>query len=79
MRMSEDHFANYFNWRSGSAGMGGGMTPKIMRPQINTRQFTCFFDHNPSRIVGNRKNSFFGSNSFILNIFPKSVCYFLWN
>jgi hypothetical protein len=75
--MSEDHFANDFDWRSGSASMCGGMASEIMRSQIHTRELACFFDHNPSSIVGDRKNSFLGSNSFILNIFPKSVCDFL--
>ena len=59
--------------------MSGCMTPEIMGPQIYTREIARFFDHNPSGIVSDRKNSLLWPNSFILDILSKSVCDFLGN
>jgi len=55
------------------------MTPMTMSSQIHTRELACFFDHNPSSIVGDWKNSFLKPNTFILDIFSKSISDFLGN
>ena len=79
MSMPQDNLAEDFDWSSGSGSMSRGMTPKVMRPQINTCQFTRLFDHHPGSIVGDGENTFLGPNSFVLDIFSKSVCDFLRN
>ena len=64
---------------SGSGCMGGGMTSEIMRPQIHTHYLDRLVDHHPGSIIGDRENTLLGLNSFVLNIFSKSVCDFLGN
>jgi hypothetical protein len=59
--------------------MSGGMTPKIMRPQIDTRQLARLFYHHASSIVCNWENPLFNFNTLVLNVFSKSVCNFLGN
>jgi hypothetical protein len=77
MRMPEDDLANNLDWSSGSGCKSCGMASEIMRLQIHTRQLTRFFDHNHSSIAGNWGNPLFRSNSFVLDIFSKSVRDFL--
>ena len=57
----------------------GGMTPEIMRPQIDTRKLASLFDHHTSCIVSDWEYPLFSFNPFILDVFSKTVCYFLRN
>ena len=59
--------------------MSCGMTPEIMGPQIDSRQFARLFHHHPGSIVCNWENPLLRLNTLIRIIFTKSVRYLLGN
>ena len=70
MGMSQDNFADYFDWSPGSGCMRGSMTSKVMGAQIHTHHFARLVNHHPGSILGDWENALLRFNPFILDICP---------
>jgi len=53
--------------------MCSGMPSQVMRSQMDTDQIACFHHYCPCSLVGQRKDSFIRSDSFLLDIFFKPI------
>jgi len=63
MCMPHDHLADDLNPSAGSGGKSGCMPSQVMGTEMDADQAACFPDHNPGRVVADRKKSLFWSGT----------------